>query len=169
MNKRGSIEISFGMIFSIIIIIAIIGVAVYAITTFMDFGNSASIGLFYNDFQETVDEIWSSATTNKIVSFSLPNSIEFVCFGSIANGINSLRYETQLKELRRSSSGFQQQTNNIFLYPSVKAKDLAFNKINRIDLTSIENGFDCFEAKSGKVIIRLSKGEFQSLVKVEHE
>jgi|SRR3989344_4556923 len=166
--KKGSIEISFGMIFSIIIIIALIGVAVYAITAFLKFSSVAQMGLFYEEFQNNVDDVWSSATTNRIFYFSMPSSINFVCFGSIANNIDAGRYNSQLKALRDVSSGFQQQNTNTFLYPPEKAKDLAFKKIDKIDTSSLGE-FDCFEVKSGKVGIRLSKGEFESLVKVGHE
>ncbi len=163
--RKGSIEISFGMIFSVIIIIALIGVAVYGITIFLQVGKSAEIGLFYEDFQNSVDEIWSSATTNKAVEFSVPSSIKFVCFGSIANNIDAGRYSSQFQELRQFSSGFQQQNTNTFLYPPEKAGDLAFKKIDKIDTSSL-GSFDCFEARNRKVNIRLSKGEFESLVKV---
>ena len=166
--KRGSIEISFGMIFSIIIIITLIGVVVYAITAFLDFGGSAQIGLFYEEFQKSVNEIWSSATTNRVIDFSVSNSVKFVCFGSIANNIDAGRYNSQFKALREFSSGFQQQNTNLFLYPPNKAKDLAYKKIEKIDTSSLGT-FDCFEVIGGKVGIRLSKEEFESLVRVSHE
>ncbi len=166
--KRGSIEISFGMIFSIIIIIALIGVAVYAITSFLDFSESAQVGLFYEDFQKNIDSVWSSATTNRVVSFSIPNSINFVCFGSILNNVDSGNYNLQLKKLREESSRFEQENSNVFLYPLSSAKDLAFKKINKIDTSGL-GSFSCFEVKSGKLNIRLSKGEFESLVKIQRE
>lgn len=166
--KRGSIEISFGMIFSIIIIIALIGVAVYAITIFLDFSGTAEVGLFYEEFQNSVDSVWSSATTNRVFTFSLPRGINYVCFGSIANNIDAGRYSNVFTDLRRASSGFQQQNNNVFLYPPKKADDLAFYKIDKIDTSGLGE-FDCFSASSGNVKIKLSKGEFDSLVKVSHE
>ncbi len=166
--KRGSIEISFGMIFSIIIIVALIGVAVYATTIFLKFGSSAQVGLFYEEFQSKIDEIWSSASTNRVVSFPLPSTIKFVCFGFISADTNAGRYDSQFKALRRDSSGFQQENTNTFLYPPEKAKELAYEKIEKIDISGL-GVFDCFEVKDGVVKIRLSKGEFDSLVKVSHE
>lgn len=168
MMKRGSIEISFGMIFSIIIIIALIGVAVYAITAFLDFSGSAQMGLFYQEFQDSVNNVWSSATTNRVFTFTVANSIDFVCFGNIAGNIDAGQYNVQLNKLREGSSSFQQQNTNTFLYPPDKAGDLAFKKIDKIDTTTLDD-FDCFEVESGKVRIRLFKGEFDSLVKIQHE
>ncbi len=166
--RNGSIEISFGMIFSVIIIITLIGVAVYGITIFLDVGKTAEIGLFYEEFQKSVDEIWSSATTNRVIDYSIPNGISHVCFGSIVNNIDAGRYTSQLKSLRTASSGFQQQSTNVFLYPPENAKDFAFQKIDKIDTSSLGT-FDCFEVRNRKVSIRLSKGEFESLVKVMRE
>ena len=156
------------MIFSVIIIITIIGVAVYAITAFLQVGKTAQLGLFHREFQKTVDEIWSSATTNKLVSFAIPTSIEAVCFGSIEGREIQGRYSEEFEDLKKYSSGFEQKNNNVFLYPSQKAKDFAFNKIDKLDLSGLGE-FDCFETKNGEVKIRLSKGEFDSLVKVGHE
>lgn len=163
---KGSIEISFGMIFSVIIIIALIGVAVYGITIFLDVGKTAETALFYEEFQKSVDEIWSSATTNRVIDFSTSSGIEFVCFGSIVNNINAGRYSGQFNSLRQASSGFEQQNTNTFLYPPEQADNLAFKKIEKID-TSPLGVFDCFQVRDKKVSIRLVKEEFDSLVKVQ--
>ncbi|MGV8142882.1 MAG: hypothetical protein ACP5NS_04615 [Candidatus Pacearchaeota archaeon] len=169
MNKRGAIELSFGMIFSIIIMIAIIGVAVYAITTFLQIGKTSQIALFHQRFQDTVNEIWSSSITNKVVSFSLPGSIELVCFGNLAGSSYNPEYENEFKELKRYASGFEQQNTNRFLYPSGKGGDFAYKKVDKIDISELTNGFDCFENKDGNVRIRLEKDEFDPLVNVAHE
>jgi hypothetical protein len=164
--KRGSIEISFGMIFSIIIIITLIGVAVYGISIFLDVGSSTEAGLFYDEFEGKINEIWSSSTTNRVVSFTLPSKIKFVCFGSMTASDGG-RYNLQLQELKMASNSFEQQNTNTFLYPATESKDLAFRKVDKIDLSSLSQ-FDCFEVKNRKVDIRLSKGEFDSLVKIQH-
>ena len=169
MNRRGAIELSFGMIFSVIIMIAIIGVAVYAITAFLQIGKTSQLSLFHQEFQDTVDDVWSSSITNKVVSFAIPNSVELVCFGSLAGSSYNPRYENEFTELKRYSSGFEQQNTNRFLYPPQKAGELAYKKVDKIDLAELTNGFDCFEVRDGKVRIRLEKTEFDSSVRIEHE
>ena len=169
MNKRGAIELSFGMIFSIIIIIAIIGVGVYAITTFLQIGKTSQIGLFHQRFQETIDEVWASAITNRVVSFSLPRNIGLVCFGSLAGNSYNPQYENEFRELKRYASGFEQQNTNRFLHPQEKAGGFAYKKVDKIDLSGLTNGFDCFEVRNGAVRIRLMKNEFEPLVKIQHE
>ncbi len=168
MNRTGSIELSFGMIFSIIIMVAIIGVAVYAISAFLDIGQTSQFGLFHQQFQETIDEVWASSITDKVSSFSLPSSIELVCFGSLSGNIFNPEYEDEFKELKRYSSNFEQQNTNRFLYPSDKGGEFTYKKIGKIDLSAM-NGFDCFEVKSGVLKIRLVKEEFDALVKIKHE
>ena len=60
MNKRGQIDISFGMIFSIILIIAVVGVAFYVINNFIELKKCTEIGLFYDDLKKYIDEAWQS-------------------------------------------------------------------------------------------------------------
>ena len=169
MNKRGAIELSFGMIFSVILIIAIVGVAVYAITAFLDIGKTSQLGLFHQRFQETVDDVWASSITNRIVSFALPSSIKLVCFGNLAGSSYNPQYEEEFQELKRYSSNFEQQNTNRFLYPSDKGGEFAYKKVEKVDLSGLTNGFDCFNVNSGAVKIRLVKDEFDQLVKIEHE
>ncbi len=168
MNKKGSIELSFGMIFSIIIMVAIIGVAIYVISVFLDIGETSQFGLFHQQFQETIDEVWASSITNKVSTFPLPNSIELVCFGSLSGSSYNPRYEDEFRELKRYSSNFEQQNTNRFLYPSDKGGEFTYKKIEKINLSAM-NGFDCFEVKSGVLKIRLVKDEFDALVKIVRE
>ncbi len=169
MNKRGAIELSFGMIFSIIIMIAIIGVAIYAISAFLDIGKTSQLALFHQKFQEKVEEIWTSSITNKVVSFSIPNIVEFVCFGTLDKDGFNPDFEDEYNELKKYSSGFEQKNTNRFLYPPTKIKEFAYKKIDKIDLSEITNDFDCFEVKNGIVKIRFVKEEFNPLVGIKHE
>src|SRR3989344_5058326 len=154
MSKRGAIELSFGMIFSVIIIIAIVGVAVYAITTFLNIGKTSQFGLFHQRFQETVDDVWASSITNRVVSFSLPSDVKLVCFGSLSGSTYNPQYAEEFQELKRYSSNFEQQNTNRFLYPSDKAGEFAYKKVDKVDLSGMTNGFDCFRVTSGTVKIR---------------
>ena len=49
MKKNGQATISFGMVFSIIMIIIFISFAFYAIQKFLDLQNSAQVGKFGSD------------------------------------------------------------------------------------------------------------------------
>tara|TARA_Y100000310_G_scaffold344558_1_gene457965 strand:+ start:3158 stop:3667 length:510 start_codon:yes stop_codon:yes gene_type:complete len=167
MQKRGSIQISFGMIFSIIIIIAIVGTAIYAITSFVGIGKATEMALFHQEFQESVNDVWATSITNKIVKFGLPTGIELVCFGSLeSNNINQ-DYSGEFDELRRYSNNLDKQNANRFIYPIDKAGDFTFSKVEKIDLSELDTGFECFEVRNGELKVRLVKGQNDALVKLK--
>ena len=60
MDKKGQIDISFGMIFSIIIIIATVAIGFYVITYFLNLSSCTKVGLFWNSLNEEVDKAWNS-------------------------------------------------------------------------------------------------------------
>ncbi|MFA5953858.1 MAG: hypothetical protein WC812_04660 [Candidatus Pacearchaeota archaeon] len=78
-NKRGYLEISFGMIFTIILIIAFIAFAFYAIQKFIFFQKDSQYRLFLEDFKSDVDKMWKTTSGSQEVSYRLPSSIKQVC------------------------------------------------------------------------------------------
>ena len=155
-NKRGDISLSFGFIFSIILIAAIVGIAFYAISYFVDLGNCTEISLFYNDFQNSVDDAWASEITKDVFVGTLPSGIESVCIGDVEQGIDTEEY--------RELSRYGRFEANVFLYPPKKACDEAYKKIEHINIEEL--GFECFQVRDGKVSIGLEKGSFDSLVRI---
>jgi hypothetical protein len=85
MNKkgegiRGQTEISFGVIFSILLIIVFIAFAIYGITIFLHTQRIGQLGLFKNDLQKDIDSRWESTSGSTPVSYSIPQKIKQVCF-----------------------------------------------------------------------------------------
>lgn len=171
MGRKGAIEISFGMIFSIIIIVAIVGVATYAIVYFLDLGKATEMSLFHQKFQETIDDVWSASITDKVVSFTLPAGIELVCFGDLSSNSWDINYEDERRNLIRYASNYDKQNTNRFIYPIEKAGDFAYKKVDKIDLSELGTGtdFECFETRNREIRVRLEKDTFDSLVKVKKE
>lgn len=156
-GNKGSIDLSFGMIFSIILIAAIIAVGFYTISYFLNLGKCTEVSLFYDDFQKAVNRAWNSEIARDEFSGSLPSGIESVCIGGLNSG-NSI-FLKEVTELRR----FRSQNANTFLYPVKKACNQAFANIEHID---IEDSFRCFPVVNKKVKIKLDKGSFDALVKI---
>lgn len=77
--KRGQLKLSFGMIFSIILIIAFLVFAFYAIRFFLGVNDTAKVGTFIENFQDDVDSIWKGQFGEQPQSYALPQSIEKVC------------------------------------------------------------------------------------------
>ena len=156
-QKRGVISISFSMIFSVILIIAIIGVSFYAINYFLNLGKCAEISLFYQGFQNEIDEAWSSEIARTTFVGKLPGDIESVCFReSGASGVG--------KEYEASEDYFR-TGGNMFLYPPERACNQVLIKAKHIDLTGF--GWGCFSVRDNRVEIPIEKGSFDALVKIK--
>jgi len=79
-SKRSQMKLSFGMIFSIILIIVFISFAFYAIKTFLGISDEARIVKFVDDLQLDIKKIWKGSQASQEVKYSLPNKVEAVCF-----------------------------------------------------------------------------------------
>lgn len=80
-NKYGQLKLSFGMIFSIILIIFFLVFAFFGIKKFLDIQETISIEQFKSDLQEDIKQGWISGghiSTKK--TYSLPKEITGVCF-----------------------------------------------------------------------------------------
>jgi len=79
-DKRGQMKLSFGMIFSIFLIIIFIAFAVYAITKFINLQKTIQMKSFAENLQSDVTNMWSSPRGSQEETYSLPNKVEAVCF-----------------------------------------------------------------------------------------
>ena len=79
-NKRGQLKLSFGMIFSIILIIFFLVFAFFGIRQFLDVQETINTEQFKNDFQEDVDQMWRSSRGSTEKIYGLPKEITGVCF-----------------------------------------------------------------------------------------
>jgi hypothetical protein len=137
MKKRGALEISFGMIFSIILIIVFIAFAFFGIKKLLGAQETATIEQFKHNLQEDINKMWSGPQGNQIYEYVLPKKIEQVCF--VDDEYENMRFEP------------------IGKYPG--------DKIIHIDLENTLDGKDekCF-VNSGKLTIKLKKDFGESLV-----
>jgi len=127
-NHKAQMELSFGMIFSIILIIIFIAFAVYGITKFLEISREAQIKNFLNNLQNDVDNMRSSSGEQIINrSYVLPKKITKVCFVNDSKNI-------ELRSLKQTYPR-RENINNIEFDPNL-----------------------CVENINQKVKIRLSKG-----------
>lgn len=158
MKKRGQIDISFGMIFSIIIIIATIAIGFYVITYFLNLSSCTKIGMFWDSLNGEVDKAWNSDMTQTPFSVDVPSGIKYACFGNFSQMPVGDVDKGLFNELKRYSS----PGRNAYLYPTGKACDLAFYTLKHAKT----DNFFCVPAKSGEVTIKISKTSFDALVKL---
>ncbi|OQA68884.1 MAG: hypothetical protein BWY36_00129 [Candidatus Diapherotrites archaeon ADurb.Bin253] len=79
-EKKGEMQIGFGMIFSIFLIIAFIAFAIYGVSKFLCVNKMAQIESFKNDFQNDINKMYKSTSGSQSVSYVLPKKIKQVCF-----------------------------------------------------------------------------------------
>lgn len=79
-SKRAQMKISFGMIFSIFLIISFLAFSFYAIKNFVNIGKESQIKQFVSSLQNDVDKMWKSSKGSQEESYSLPEKIEKICF-----------------------------------------------------------------------------------------
>jgi len=165
-KNRGQLKLSFGMIFSIILIIIFMAFAFFAIQKFMDFSNSAQIAKFKENLQSDIDNAWRGNEYGEDKEYHLPSKIEEVCFVDYeinpgARGVNSVWYA----ELKQNWFG----NENMFFYPIGSAETLEATKILHINIEEItenENPY-CIKNKNGKVQITIKKNYGENLPIIE--
>lgn len=146
MRKEGQMKISFGMIFSIILIIAFLAFAFYAIKNFLNLSDSAKIGQFIDKLQGDVNDAWRASQASQPVTYNLPDSIGEICFvDEEANGENMF--------LRRKDSTSRS-------YPVL---------IEHIDILEILRGRteNCFDVVNGRLELVIEKEFGDSLVLID--
>ena len=79
-NEGGQLKLSFGMIFSIILIIIFMSFAFYGINMFLDLQKDMEIETFYENLQKDVDKLWRGSRGSNTITYNLPNEIKEVCF-----------------------------------------------------------------------------------------
>ncbi|PXY71525.1 hypothetical protein CXX78_00570 [Candidatus Parvarchaeota archaeon] len=161
MEKRGSVQLSFGMIFSIIIIIVTVSIAFYVIAYFLDLRKCTEIGLFYKDFQDKIDDIWKSEFASEEFVGRLPSGIDGVCLGNLVDGERTPEYD-QIEKYTRLPND-----NNFFFYPPEKTCDISEAKLNHVNFE--DPYWKCFPVENGKVKIKLEKETFDPLVRIINE
>lgn len=140
-DKSGQMQISFGMIFSIILVIVFLAAGFYAIKKFIDFQQSVQVSQFLSDVQNDVDKAWKSQETSRVVKYTLPTKITAVCFT-----------DDEFENLQFTS-------NNIIKGKMIEHLDIA-------TITADEDPY-CVENKDGKVSFTIAKNFGEILVRIE--
>ena len=162
MNKRGrraQLQISFGMIFSIIIIVATLAVAGYVLAKFVNLGGNVSCKIFYDDLQKEIDKAWSGdGATSDIFSGRVPRGVDKVCFGNFSTAASASDRQVY-EELKFYSS----EKGNLFFYPT--SENECDNEgfvyiLNHVSITK----FFCVSEKDRKAEIKISKSVTDALI-----
>ena len=161
-DRKGQIQISFGMIVSIIITIVTLVVVGYVITKFVGFKNCADTGLFYNELQGDVSAAWRGGITQEVYSYKVSGNAESICFGNLTLPVAS-NSRTQYDALKQRYRNVRQD-RNVFIYPPGKAcsGNLAYFKLNYTTMSE----FFCSPVVDGKVNVKVRKESTDNLVNI---
>ncbi len=158
MKKRGQMNISFSMIFSILVIISIIAVGFYVIRFFLELNKCSDIGYFYEKLDNEVDKAWKSPIYKGSFKGQLPGKIEKVCFGELNGNVNK-EDEDAYRELRRYSV----LEKNVFMYPIKEAcEELQYYKLEHANIEE----FFCSDVIDNEVNVNLEKESTENLVRL---
>ncbi|MBT7128847.1 hypothetical protein HN903_03765 [archaeon] len=158
-DKRGqqAVGMSFGMIFAIFLIVVFLVIAGIAVRSFLDIGDSARVGMFYDDFQAAVDNAVQGQESDSDFDISLPSGIERVCFGNLNERITNPGDDYDAIE------DFDFYDANVFLVPPQEASGMAWKLIERINVTKItatSNPY-CVDVEDG---LKIQKGFYDRFV-----
>lgn len=154
--KKGAIEISFGVIFGVLILIFVVAGIAYGIYSFVGTKGCIDTGMLYNQLDKKVDLAWKSDMFSENAVFNVPGGAEYVCFGDVelADEMDSVGGVVKMSASRDS---------NVFLYPIGEGcSEKGDFKVEHVDV----NGFFCLKTEKSKISVYIAKGTFDDNVKI---
>ena len=150
----------FGMIFAIFLIVVFVVIAFVAVSSFLDIGESASVGLFYDELQTAINDAVQGQESNSNFIINLPGDIEKICFANLSASITNPGSEYD------AIRNYDVYTANTFLLPPEKAQNMQWKNIDRINvtkITAVKNPY-CVSVGDG---LKIKKGFYDRLVLIE--
>ena len=150
-NKKGAMELSFGMLFSIFLIIIFIAFAIYGIGKFLGLQKDIQTKTFVNDLQFDIDKLWKSQGSQP-VTYSLPANVEKVCFSEddfgptgVSSGVKDINMEIRGEKLIGDYNVKHAKISEDF---------------------SKGSGGNCVSVENGKIKLQLEKDYGENLVTI---
>jgi len=166
MSKKAqeTLGISFGVLFSIILIIFFIVIAGIVIKAFLTTGDCARMGIFIDRFESDIKKSWNSQADIHVFNGNLPLKIDYVCFGNLSRSSNG-----EFRDIGFELGLYEGSGANTFFYPPGKACEIPFQTIDHLDITEITkiNNPNCVIVEKGKVSINVVKGLNDRFVRIE--
>ena len=163
-SRKAQLKISFGMIFSIILIIIFLAFGFWAIKSFLSLGGFVQLAKFSETLQNDVDKIWRGQQG----SWSPPSGynvgkIQAICFIDYF-GDGRGRNVDLFSELNQLNYGGDE---NLVFYP-ISAGEGTSLKIEHIDIKKMtaEHNPYCVNAEKSKMKLTVEKNYGENLVTI---
>ena len=145
--KRGQLELSFGVLFSVILIIVVIGAAIYFINVFVNTSDCATVQVFQKEVQDSIDSAWRAAKVEQTMHVRAPRGVSELCIGDSASAVGYASERTAL-------DNYLVQGTGLYLLPvSAACEGGQAGK----HLTHASGAFFCVRAVKGMFTYHLSK------------
>lgn len=163
LNKKadGAIGMSFGWLFSLVLIVFFIFAAIYGIKAFLNMANCSKVGTFYDSLQNKIDEAYRSSSSDFEMDVKIPG-VDMLCFANLTEKISdSLDAYDEI-------SIYEIYNANTFIIPSQNACDMPYKTIKHINLskTTLSKNPLCFDISNGGKI-RIIKGYYDKGVTIK--
>ena len=158
-------ELSFGMIFSMILIAVFLFVAFFAIKFFLNMQCTVSEGQFVNDFENEVERLWASSGSEES---SFKGTIGGFCGVKEVCFVNPDMEKPQKGEFKDEYEGIQggyDVGDNVFFYP-IKSAEFGHAEIKNLNLELLNPNPYCVKFEDGKASIKLKKNSQEELVRI---
>jgi len=163
-NKKAAIEMSFAMIFSIILIGVFVAAAFFGIRIFLDYQKNVQIGMFINDLQNDIDSAYNAADSSTVYNGNLPTGVQYICFINWKNQtVNENGIETNLYN-QIKTSGIINYDQNFYVYAPGKSFSVKAKQIKHIDLS--KHNPICIKVINNKASVKITKRFDNPLVEV---
>jgi uncharacterized protein (UPF0333 family) len=161
-SKRSQMEMSFGFIFSMILIVVFIVVAFIAIKAFLGVQCNVGTSNFLYNLQQEVDRIYAGAGEDTTFKGTVSGNckIDYICFFNPEIG-QSGKFTQIYDDLNGNVIG----GHNLYFYP-IKQADIPSIKLNHINMTSFDSNPHCVNIENGVINLNLQKNSDEVLVRV---
>ncbi len=161
-RAQSTMEMPFGIIFAIILIVIFLVVAFIAVNHFLNIGSCSSVGLFYDEFQKKVDSAWEGQEMSFDFKVSVPSGITKICFANLSKA--NTGSQGDYDEIKN----YDVYDANTFLLPPGKACSMPYKLIKHMDIANITKSKNpyCVDLTQ-RDVLRIKKGFYDKFVTVE--
>lgn len=161
-DKKAQMKMSFGMIFSIILIVIFLSFAIYVILKFLDMQTSVQTNKFVDDLQDDIDKIWKGSQGSNQYEYALPSKIKYVCFVDLTKRSSGDNRDWYVEFRDDYVTG-----QNMFFYPFDVVSPRAVELENVYLGLTLTNANPYCIVNDGKIKITLEKEFGESLVTIK--
>jgi hypothetical protein len=162
-RSQESIGMSFSMIFSLILIIFFLVAAFIAIKYFLDYQKEIQLRAYFQEFQNKIDEISSSAGivgTDYVFEKNAPTGTDALCYINFNAPTGDCVAIKEQLGIKQANFAFHSSKYDKIM------KKAGYKMITGINTDSLSNCFCITKTAAGKIKIRISTTTINSIVTI---